>query len=186
MIRTRLLVTLLGAVAISLPVLVAPAAHAALPPDVVAQKVAKARAATVQFHSKAAAKRAGYGKLFDAAGLACISMPGMGAMGVHFVNGAYVADPTERIDRPEAVIYAWINGRYRLVGLEYVVLKQDWDAKHGQDAAPPKLFGQTFGLTLEGNRYGLPTFYSLHAWVWKRNPAGMFSPWNPKVHCWNQ
>jgi hypothetical protein len=186
MIRGRTLVAFVGAFALSLPVIVAPAAHAVLPRDVVQQKVAKARAATAEFHSMAAAKKAGYAKLFDAAGLACISMPGMGAMGVHYVNGAYVGDPTERVDRPEAVIYAWINGRYRLVGLEYVVLKQDWDAKHGVDAPAPKLFGQTFGLTPEGNRYGLPTFYSLHAWVWKNNPAGMFTPWNPKIHCWNQ
>jgi len=30
---------------------------------------------------------------------------------------------------------------------------------------------------------GSPAFYSLHAWIWKDNPAGMFSMWNPDVHC---
>jgi len=45
------------------------------------------------------------------------------------------------------------------------------------------LFGQQFDVTDAGNRYGLPAFYSLHAWVWKRNPAGTFAMWNPKVHC---
>jgi hypothetical protein len=33
------------------------------------------------------------------------------------------------------------------------------------------------------NRYGLPPFYELHAWVWKHNPSGMFNDWNPLVTC---
>ena len=72
------------------------------------------------------------------------------------------------------------NGRLRLVALEYVVLQSDWDAKH---ASPPTLFGQAFNFTPSGNRYGLPPFYSLHAWIWKHNPSGMFSMWNPEVSC---
>lgn len=46
---------------------------------------------------------------------------------------------------------------------------------------PPELFGQRFTLVEEGNRYGLPAFYELHAWVWKRNPAGVFADYNPPV-----
>jgi hypothetical protein len=45
------------------------------------------------------------------------------------------------------------------------------------------LFGQMFQLTDAPNRYGLPPFYSLHAWIWKDNPAGTFEMWNPNVHC---
>jgi len=26
-------------------------------------------------------------------------------------------------------------------------------------------------------------FYSLHAWIWKDNPSGMFSMWNPAANC---
>ena len=29
------------------------------------------------------------------------------------------------------------------------------------------LFGQHFMLSPDGNRFGLPAFYSLHAWIWK-------------------
>jgi hypothetical protein len=36
------------------------------------------------------------------------------------------------------------------------------------------------------NRFGLPAFYSLHAWVWKHNPRGTFEPWNPAVRCATQ
>jgi hypothetical protein len=45
------------------------------------------------------------------------------------------------------------------------------------------LFGQRFNLTDAPNRYGLPPFYSLHAWIWQENPAGTFAMWNPSVHC---
>ena len=31
------------------------------------------------------------------------------------------------------------------------------------------------------NRFGLPPFYTLHVWVWKDNPAGTFTTWNPAV-----
>jgi hypothetical protein len=26
-------------------------------------------------------------------------------------------------------------------------------------------------------------FYLTHAWIWKRNPSGMFADWNPLVTC---
>jgi hypothetical protein len=68
----------------------------------------------------------------------------------------------------------------RLVALEYVVFQEAWDENHD---SPPKLFGRTFELVPEGNRYGLDPFYELHAWVWKHNRRGMFDDWNPKVSC---
>jgi hypothetical protein len=27
--------------------------------------------------------------------------------------------------------------------------------------------------------------WDLHVWLWKNNPAGMFTPTNPSVHCPN-
>ena len=47
----------------------------------------------------------------------------------------------------------------------------------------PKLLGQTFTLTPDGSCFGLPAIYSLHAWLYKYNPAGSFAMWNPRVHC---
>jgi hypothetical protein len=67
-----------------------------------------------------------------------------------------------------------------LVAVEYVTFQAQWDATH---KSRPKLFGQTFMLTPDGNRFGLPAFYSLHAWIWKHNPDGTFAMWNPTVHC---
>ena len=143
--------------------------------------VAAARAATDKFHSIERARHAGYDLLKDAAGISCIEEPGMGAMGIHYVKSALVGDPSEKATKPEAVIYEPDRyGRLHLVALEYVVIAADWDALH---AKPPALFGHTFNFTPSPNRFGLAPFYSLHAWVWKHNPAGMFEMWNPRVHC---
>ena len=148
--------------------------------------LADAVQATARFHDLDRAKAAGYGLFTDAQGIACIEMapmPGMagGAMGIHYVKGALVGDGDVNASTPEAVIYEpEKNGQMRLVALEYVVLKADWDAKH---SSPPLLFGQEFNFTPAGNRFGLPPFYSLHTWIWKNNPTGMFSMWNPEVSC---
>ena len=143
--------------------------------------VAVARAATAKFHRLSVANKAGYGLLTDAAGIACIADPMMGAMGIHYANSALVGDPSEKASKPEAVIYEPDkHGKLHLVALEYVVLADAWNATH---SSPPELFGHTFNFTDSPNRFGLPPFYSLHAWVWKHNPAGMFEMFNPRVHC---
>ena len=143
--------------------------------------LAAARAATAKFHRLKVATDAGYSILADKDGITCIDMHGMGAMGVHYVKGDLVADPSIKARHPEALVYAPDrHGRLHLAALEYVVIKADWDATH---ANPPELFGQEFNFTDAGNRYGLPAFYSLHVWLWKHNPAGTFEMWNPRVHC---
>jgi hypothetical protein len=139
------------------------------------------RAATARFHNIATAEQRGYALLTDAQGIACIDMPGMGAMGVHWANTTLVGDAKIHAAKPEAVVYAPTgDGTLRLAAAEYVVLKADWDANHSR---PPALFGHEFDLTPAPNRYGLPAFYSLHAWAWKHNPAGRFAMWNPAVRC---
>lgn len=145
--------------------------------------VTAARNATRRYHDFRNAKAHGYGLFHDANGIACISMPGMGAMGIHFVNGALVGDGKVQLKQPEALVYARENGHRKLVALEYVVLRKDWERVHGANAHRPWLYGHRFNLTHAGNRYGLPAFYSLHAWIWKDNPAGRFAMWNPDVHC---
>jgi hypothetical protein len=148
-----------------------------------ASEVSAAKAATDGFTYPAAARQAGYGLLKDAAGIACISMKGMGAMGVHYVNGSLV-DSKIQVRHPEAIVYRFpTNGHLKEAALEYIVLRSAWEAANGADAARPELFGHRFNLTKAGNRFGLPAFYSLHAWLWYDNPAGQFKMWNPKVYC---
>jgi hypothetical protein len=139
------------------------------------------RTATDAFHNIATAEQHGYALLPDAAGIACIAMPGMGAMGVHWANPKLVGDPAIVKRHPEALVYApGRRGTLTLAAVEYVTLQAAWDADH---STRPTLFGHRFNLTTAPNRFGLPAFYSLHVWVWKDNPAGTFAMWNPTVHC---
>ena len=100
-------------------------------------------------------------------------------MGIHFVDPRLLVD-NGVIDaaQPEAVIYEPTASGMRLVAVEYIVFASDW-----KGADPPSLFGQEFEFVPAGNRYGLPDFYELHAWLWRHNKAGMFNDWNPAVTC---
>jgi hypothetical protein len=174
MLKRLLLTSLLGLA------LFVPLAGATGTPSPVGDLV-KAYLGSVRFLDVAGAQSAGYAKLADAAGITCIAQPGEGAMGIHYVNGTFVGDTMLDAGKPEAAVYEpQANGRLRLVALEYIVFQDKWDAAH---SSPPKLFGQTFMLTPAPNRFGIPAFYSLHAWIWKANPAGTFAMWNPNVHC---
>jgi hypothetical protein len=153
-----------------------------------------ARSATAKYHSLTAAKKAGYSILADSAGITCIAEPQMGAMGVHYVKADLAKNPAIDAAHPEALVYAPDrHDGLHLAALEYVVIKSDWEASQPRppdlgvgfrgSPAPPWLFGHEFNFTDAPNRYGLPPFYSLHAWVWQDNPAGTFEMWNPSVHC---
>ena len=137
--------------------------------------VDEVRSATRGFQDVAAARTAGYAQF-----LGCVSGPQEGAMGVHFVNGDLVGDGLIDVKRPEALMYETKAGRHHLVGVEYIVLADAWNARN---QAPPTLMGQSFHYTGSPNRYGIPAFYALHVWAWKPNPHGMFADWNPGVSC---
>ena len=145
---------------------------------------AVASAATARFHDLDAAQDAGYTiHVAELSGATCIAQPSEGAMGDHFANGDLLLDGGV-IDAatPEALVYEQRNnGTYKLVALEYIVFQADWEAA-GQ-SSPPTLFGRTFDFVASPNRYGLPPFYALHAWIWKPNPSGLLYAWNPNVSC---
>ena len=162
------------------------ASHSESAPQIVAHSVdlraiKKAGAATAPYFDLSKARSAGYAPLADAKGIQCIAQPGSGAMGVHYVRGDLVADPTENPLTPEALVYEPTKGGgLRLVALEYVVIQSDWDATH---ASPPSLFGHEFMAVDGSDGYGLPPFYALHVWLWKFNPSGLFADYNPHVTC---
>lgn len=142
------------------------------------------RETTEQFRDVPTAEAAGYGLFKDKDGIACIALSGVGGMGVHYVNGGLVGDALVDALRPEAVVYAQGGGgKLKLAALEYIVFQGAWEEANGVGADPPSLFGVEFGLTPEGNRFGIPAFYALHAWLFRGNPAGQYTPWNPKVTC---
>jgi hypothetical protein len=140
--------------------------------------LATAKAATVRFHALGSATAAGYAELRDAEKIACIDLPGTGGMGVHYVNSSLVGDARLDPAKPEALVYVPKGNRMSLAALEYIVFAKAW-----KSGTPPAMFGRTFDYVPAGNRYGLPAFWALHAWVWKTNPAGPVMAWNPKVTC---
>lgn len=147
-------------------------------PDVFAE-LARVRAATAHYHRTAVAEADGYGPFF-----VCVEQPGLGAMGQHYVNGALAGDAVLDPLAPEALVYEpAADGRLELVAVEYIVFEAAWNAVHGAAGPRPALFGETFHRVDSPNRYGLPPFYALHAWVWRHNPRGMFADWNPRVRC---
>lgn len=137
--------------------------------------VREVQMATRDFRDPAVAVAAGYGSTGS-----CVSGPQEGAMGVHFANGSLVGDGVLDPQRPELLIYEQRGNRLRLVGVEFLVIAEQW---HAHDAAPPVLMGQHFQYVASPNRYGLPAFYELHVWAWRDNPHGTFVDWNPAVSC---
>ncbi|MDV5147654.1 hypothetical protein R1T08_26650 [Streptomyces sp. SBC-4] len=97
----------------------------------------------------------------------------LGGMGYHYVNPANVGstDPT----KPAAVLYEdnHKTGKRELVAVEWVV------PNTGQPT--PRLFDHDF----DGPAVipGVGDVYTLHAWIYKKNPKGILTPYNPRVHC---
>jgi hypothetical protein len=91
--------------------------------------------------------------------------------GVHYVNGTLAGTPAVLLRHPEALVYAPEHGHLQLAALEYVVLKSAWDQAHGKNA-PRGCMGT--GSIFQP--FGLPTFYSPHAWILKHNPADTGTP----------
>jgi hypothetical protein len=102
----------------------------------------------------------------------CVSVPGLGGMGHHAANFALVGVDFDPL-MPQVLLYEPLgNGKYNLVGVEYIVI----DA--GQDH--PHLGNQPFDV---GGTPIPDDHYSLHVWIWKANPSGMYFPFNPNVSC---
>jgi len=125
------------------------------------------RRATAKFHSTAQAIAAEYEPDEH-----CVSAPGLGGMGFHWVNPSLV-DPAFDPLKPEAILYAMgPGGNLRLIAVEYIVINV------GQ---PAPMFGdQPFDIG--GTPVPVP-HWSLHVWLYENNPSGIFTPFNPNISC---
>ena len=111
----------------------------------------------------------------------CVTGSDAGAMGLHYVNGDLVNSGVLDATRPQIVIYEPTpDGGRKLIGADYLLIADAWNAKN---PGPPELMGQFFHLFTSPNRFGLPSFYTLHVWAWKANPKGAFVNWHSKVSC---
>ncbi len=101
-----------------------------------------------------------------------------GTMGVHFVNLTIQGPPDPM--KPNVLIYEPVGKELKLVAAEWLVpLTPDTKER-------PNLMGQPFQGPMEGHEPLIPQgflHYDLHAWLFKDNPLGMFSPTNPDVSC---
>lgn len=162
--------------------------------DVLAE-LAQVRRATARFHDIDAAMAAGYTVWSpDPASGSCPSSA-EGKMGYHLVNTALRGSPLDpaaadaELDplRPEMLLYEKrADGELHLVGVEYLVFQAAWEREHGEGAPNPELLGQTVPFSSHAfpplTTASVP-HYELHVWIWKPNPNGMFSHWNPAITC---
>lgn len=159
-------------------VLLACVASALLPPAALAgnggsanKALSEVRAATADFHELPIATAAGwFVRASD-----CVSIPGVGGMGYHYLNPQLAGDGLVDAQLPEVLVYAPTpEGGRRLVAVE-------WVAPLGLHPTPPTLFGETFHFNPHvGGPQGA---WILHAWIWHHNPAGVFADFNPRVSC---
>ncbi|MDT9690607.1 hypothetical protein Q5762_20115 [Streptomyces sp. P9(2023)] len=165
--RPRPLIAALGlAAATSLALVTAPAS-AAKGNDWPHPDLEKAYDATVAYKSEQAALNDGYLRTDD-----CVEDPTLGGMGYHYVNPAHLGstDPT----KPAALLYVDDHkGGRKLVALEYVV--------PNTGRPTPRIFDRDFDPAAVIPPVG--DVYTLHAWIFKKNPKGVFTPHNPKVTC---
>ena len=151
------------------------------------QELTQAAAATARYHRESAALAEGFIATEE-----CASVPGLGGMGIHYLNVGRTMDLTVNAIEPEMLLYEpTSNGKRRLVGVEYFVPVisngAPWFDPHTPppvvDNPAPVLFGKTFDGPMPGHEPGMPWHYDLHVWIWKHNPSGLFAPFNPTVQC---
>lgn len=94
----------------------------------------------------------------------------MQGMGHHYLNASLLDDRFEP-DRPEILVYAPDGDRMRLVAVEYAVPLD-------RAATAPEGFVGTGDGWDRNTKYGL---WTLHAWLYEQNPAGVFTPQNARI-----
>jgi hypothetical protein len=125
------------------------------------------------------ATAAGYGPF-----LGCVAGTDHGAMGVHYVNGTLLGNLTLDPAQPQALVYEPVDGKLRLVAVEFILDAASWLAANNN--TPPVLEGHVFNFVGAPNRFNIPAFFELHVWAWRDNPQGAFVDWNDRISCSGQ
>jgi hypothetical protein len=151
---------------------------------VTSPELEKARTALEKYKDPVAAVHDGYFSTVgcvhfpQAGGVGRIPYPA-GGMGVHFLNPALIGPVPDPL-RPQILLYEPDGDKLRLVAAEWFIPLQTGIKER------PQLFGHPFDGPMEGHHPLMPTavhHYDLHVWLFKPNPAGIFSPTNPAVQC---
>ena len=122
-----------------------------------------------------------------------------GAMGIHFFRPDLLGisgPPAPRVAgngthtdfrKPAILIYEpQANGSLELVAVENLVFIDAWNAGH---AERPTFHGVPYDLmvddpaTAADEAHLFEPHYDRHVWIYRENPNGVFTPFNPAVSC---
>jgi hypothetical protein len=123
-----------------------------------------------------------------------------GAMGVHYFRPdvlGITGPPSPRVSgtgthtdfrAPAILLYEpQADGSMALVGVENLVFAQSW-RERGQ-AAPPTFHGVPYDTmiddpaTASDEAHMFEPHFDRHVWIYRDNPNGVFTPFNPAVTC---
>jgi hypothetical protein len=126
----------------------------------------------------------------------------MGAMGVHYFRPDLLGitePPSPRVKgagthtdfrTPAILIYEpQADDSLRLVAVENLVFVDAWRA--AGHTAPPTFHGVAFDLMLDDPKtevdeaHMFAPHFDRHVWIYRENPNGVFTPFNPAVSCAN-
>lgn len=165
--------------------------------------LAEVRAATERFRDVKVALAEGY--IRDPANVCeTADMMGLprekGAMGIHFFRPdmlGITAPPNPRVDgngthtdflKPAILLYEpQADGSLALVGVENLVFAKAWKDK-GHDA-PPAFHGVAYDSMADDpatpldEAHNFAPHHDRHVWLYRENPNGVFTPFNPRVTC---
>lgn len=124
----------------------------------------------------------------------------MGAMGVHYFRPdllGVTAPPSPRVNgngthtdfrQPGVLIYEpQADGSMQLVAVENLVFIESWNAS-GQ-SAPPSFHNIAYDEMRDDpnteldEAHNFEPHYDRHVWIYRENPRGVFTPFNPTVSC---
>jgi hypothetical protein len=142
------------------------------------------RAALDKYHDPMAAIQDGYLSTVGCVSFTEPAGPGRlqyppGGMGVHFLNPSLIGSKLDPL-HPQVLIYEPSGERLRLVAAEWFVPLSTGVTER------PVIFDKPMDGPMEGHHPVMPSslhHYDLHVWLWKPNPAGLFSPTNPALEC---
>jgi hypothetical protein len=162
------------------------------------------RAVTEKYRDVNVAKAEGYTTDNKCVTAAMLGHPAaMGAMGLHYVRRDLLGLPPKPsppgsgrvsgtgthtdFQNPAMLVYEpQPDGSLELVAVENLVFASAWHEKSG---SPPTFHGRIYPLlkddpgTALDEAHGWEPHYEQHLWVFRDNPNGVYSGFNPKVTC---
>jgi hypothetical protein len=123
----------------------------------------------------------------------------MGAMGLHYIRPDLLkitgAEPRVNgqstytdFSKPAVLIYEpQKDGSLELVAVENLVFIRAWE--EAGNKTPPSFLGRAYDRMVDDpatpvdEAHMFEPHYDLHVWLYRENPKGTFTPFNPNVSC---